>query len=99
MIKIIKRPTKKQLVWTIIGAVCLFAAILLTVFSSRIKNSQPSQQMAERWDSEGQSAQISCFFSSGLSVTPDTIRAFEHTMENQLETASITAPAEMPDCG
>ena len=94
MIKIIKRPTKKQLVWTIIGAVCLFAAILLTVFSSRIKNSQPSQQMAERWDSEGQSAQISCFFSSGLSVTPDTIRAFEHTMENQLETASITAPAE-----
>ncbi len=94
MIKIIKRPSGKQLVWTIIGAVCLLLAVTLSVFSAGIKDSQPSQQMAERWDSEGGAAQVSCFFSSDQSVTPDTIMAFEHTMENQLETASIEAPSE-----
>ncbi len=94
MLKIIKRPSGRQLVWTIIGAVCLVLAVILTAFAAGIKNSQPSQQMAERWDSEGGSAQISCFFSSGQPVTPDTIRAFEYTMENQLETASIEAPSE-----
>lgn len=90
----IRFPSGKERILLITAAVCLLTAGILAVLSAGICNSQPSQQMATRWDGEGGSAQISCFFSNGLEITPDTIRGFEYTLKNQLQEASVEAPSE-----
>lgn len=88
------RPTRRQVIRGSIGLACLFLYIILTILSAAIQNSQPAQQMAERWDSEGGSAQVSCFFSDSVQATPETIMAFEYAMKNKLQEASIEAPSE-----
>lgn len=88
------RPAKSQLIRGIIAAVCLLLCGILTALSAGIQNGQPAQQMAERWDSEGGSAQVSCFFSDSVEATPETIMAFEYAMRSKLQEASIEAPSE-----
>lgn len=94
MKKFMKQPTKKQLISVIVGAVCLVMAGLLALFSARVVAGQPAQNMASRWDREGHSAQVSCFFSDSARVTPDAIRGFEYTLNEKLREASIEAPSE-----
>ncbi len=84
--------TGRQKRWWIAAGICLCLAGGLWVVSDVIGHSQPSQQMAERWDAEGGSAQISCFFADGSNVVPDTLRAFGHSLDGQLRDASIQAP-------
>ena len=85
-----KRPGKG----TIAAWLCLCVAGILALVSAGIRSHQPSQQMAERWDSQGGAAQISCFFADGLNVEPNTIRGFEYTLDAQLKEASITASSD-----
>lgn len=89
-----RHPTRRQKIWSLIAVICLGMAGILSAGSSMIRDSQPSQQMAQRWDHSGDSAQISCFFADGLEVSPDSIRAFEYTLDNQLKEASLEAPVE-----
>ncbi|MBP3700398.1 MAG: ABC transporter permease [Lachnospiraceae bacterium] len=86
--------TDRQRRWWILALVCLCLAGGLSAISSVIQKRLPSQQMVQRWDAEGGSAQISCFFADGSDVVPNTIRAFEYTLSNQLKEASIKAPKE-----
>ena len=90
----IKWPAGRQRIFAIAGLVCLVLAGVLTLLSARIRGGQLSQQMAGRWDSEGNSAHVSCFFSDSAEVVPDTIRAFEYTLRNKLKEASIEASSE-----
>ena len=90
----IRRPTGRQLIRIFTGAACLLLAVVLMAVSAGIQNGQPSQRMAQRWDSEGHFAQVSCFFSDSVQATPDTIRAFEYTLNNKLQEASIEASSE-----
>lgn len=90
----IRRPTGRQLFWTVTGVVCLLLAGILALLSAGIRNSQPSQRMAQRWDEEGHSAHVSCFFSDSAQATPDTVMAFEYALKNKLQEASIEAPSE-----
>ena len=87
-------PAKEQKTRCLVAMLCLVLAGILGGVSAMICNGQPSQQMAKRWDDSGDSAQISCFFADGLTVVPDTIRAFEYTLEIQLKEASLEAPTE-----
>ena len=66
----IRFPSGKERILLIAASVCLFTAGILAFLSAVIRGGQPSQQMAQRWDQEGGSAQISCFFSNGLEITP-----------------------------
>ena len=90
----IRFPSGKERILLIAASVCLFTAGILAFLSAVIRGGQPSQQMAQRWDQEGGSAQISCFFSNGLEITPDTLRGFEYTLKSQLQEASVEAPSE-----
>lgn len=90
----LSRLTRKQWIRFATGFSCLVLAGCLAWISSVICGSQLSQQMAKRWDKEGNSAQISCFFSDSLETTPDTIRSFEYSLDTKLKEASITAPNE-----
>lgn len=83
---------KKKTFWILIG--CLVIAIGFHIASSRLISGLLSQQAAQRWDSAGGSRQVSVFFSDGLSVSTDTIQAFEHQLSDTLEQDSITAPNE-----
>lgn len=89
-----KRPTRKHLIWTIIGVVCLLLAGILAAASAGIQNSLLSQNMAKRWDREGRSAHVSCFFSDSVQASPDTIRAFEYGLKGKLQEASIETSSE-----
>ena len=90
----LKNLTRKQIVWTAVGVVCLLIFAGLQLWSMALKNSLPAQQMAKRWSGDGGSAQISCFFSETTELTPDSIRELEAKIDSALTEASITSESE-----
>jgi len=73
----------------------IIALILWGISSVIIKNLE-TQQMAQRWNAEGGSAQISCFFSTNTSITPDRIEEIEHNLDSKLKEASIVLDSTNP---
>ncbi len=91
-----KKPklSKKNFIWLLCcGGFCL-AALALFLWRGILVGKQESQQMAERWSSDGGVAQISCFFSENAGMTEDRIISFEHTLDSVLKEASIQTESE-----
>lgn len=75
-------------------ALSFFISLVLWGISSVIIQNQETQQMAKRWNPEGGSAQISCFFSTNTYITPDRIEEMRYGLTNKLKEASIVLESE-----
>ena len=78
----------------ILMALSFFISLVLWEISSVIIQNQETQQMAKRWNPEGGSAQISCFFSTNTYITPDRIEEMRYGLTNKLKEASIVLESE-----
>ncbi|MCD7837148.1 MAG: ABC transporter permease [Lachnospiraceae bacterium] len=87
---------KKYLHW-IAAALSFIIFLILLGVSNHMAASLLSQNMADRWSSEGGAAQISCFFSVNSNITRDAIEEFEHSVDDMLEEDSITAESSGAD--
>ena len=88
MIYKIKEFTEK---FTLVQIVLFLAAILsflifvfLTIWSVIQENELSDQQAAARWDEEGDSAQVSCFFAENVKVDEFVLRSFEKKLDQSL---------------
>lgn len=85
-------PRQVALSATVVTAFMLFLLVSLWC-SSRI-NSLSDQQAAKRWDEDGDSAQVSCFFTRGVTVDEFQIKSFEKQLEGALLEAAVTKEDE-----
>lgn len=92
----IRIQNKKKCIWYGSAAVSFLLSLLLLGWSSHLANTQDSQRMAWRWSGNKDTAQVSCFFSSKAEVTEDTVKSFEHSLDDVLQEASITETSENP---
>ena len=86
----------KKIWLSVSGGLSFLIFLILLLVSNHMASGQKSQQMAERWSEKKDAAQISCFFSPNAEVTPDTIKAFEYTIDNALSEASVVQESENP---
>ena len=54
----------KKIVLGISGGVSFLIFLILLFVAGHIERSLPEQNAAERWSSEGDASQVSCFFSA-----------------------------------
>lgn len=94
--KLTIKLTKKKLAWGISGIISFLLFLVLLLVSNRLGRAQDSQNMAARWSSEKNFAQISCFFSVNAGITQDRILEFEHSVDGALRDASVTQESENP---
>jgi hypothetical protein len=80
---------KKYILW-IAALLSVMVSLILFAVSNHMAHSLMAQNEASRWDSSGNSAQISCFFSVNAYISTDTIEEFEHSLDNALKEESIT---------
>lgn len=59
-----------------------------------VKNGLPDQNIANRWDTEGGFAQISCFYTQSPSIDENYFISFAHTIDSVLVEAAIEAENE-----
>ena len=84
----------RQLACCIMGVVSLLIFAGLTCFTSfKVKHLQ-EQQMAQRWSTEGDAVQVTCFFSNRTEIKKETFLAFEAKLKAALQADSITANSE-----
>lgn len=89
-----ERMTKRQIRLTVVAVVSLLICLILQILSMHLTNTLLTQQMADRWDSTGKSAQISCFISENEQVTTGQLTNLEHAVDAALTDVSITADSE-----
>lgn len=89
-----ERMTKKQIGLTILAMVSLLICLVLQILSMHLKNTLLTQQMVQRWDDTGKSAQISCFISENDQVTIQQLTNLEHAVDAALVDVSITSVYE-----
>jgi MacB-like periplasmic core domain len=89
-----ERMTKRQIRLTIVAVVSLLICLILQILSTHLTNTLLTQQMANRWDSTGKSAQVSCFISENEQVTTGQLTNLEHAVDAALTDVSITADSE-----
>ena len=63
--------------------------LILTGVIALLARSQAEQNIAGRWSSKGEAAQVSCFFSPNSGISQDSIESFEHSLDSALKEASI----------
>lgn len=80
----IKGMSVKQIVFSLITIISLIIFLILTVWSERQISQLIDQQAAVRWDEEGDSAQVSCFFAENTEVDEFMLMSFEKQMEQSL---------------
>lgn len=83
--KLLERISLKQLCFfsIVLGSLLLFSG--LTIWSGQKVKKLDSQQAAARWDKEGKSAQVSCFFSEQVTVDEMQLTGFRKTLEQSLK--------------
>ncbi|PXV86727.1 MacB-like protein [Lachnotalea glycerini] len=86
--------TKKQICLTLVVFVSIIVFAIFQIISVCLKNSLDSQQIAQRWDNTGKSAQVSCFISENTEVTTQQFTNLEHAIDTALQEVSITAENE-----
>lgn len=86
----------KKIVLGISGGISFLIFLILLFAVDRIGQTQMSQQAAERWSSEGNVSQVSCFFSVSARMTEDRLISFEHTIDGELTNAAVTKTSENP---
>ena len=86
----------KKLVLGISGGISFLIFLILLFAINHIIGAQDTQQMAERWSSRKDAAQVSCFFAANSETTKDTILMFEHGIDSALTEASVVQESENP---
>ena len=94
--------SKRQCILLISCLVCTMLAIGLHVVSATLKNQLVHEQIAALWDKEGDTAQISIYFSeeekynfkNSLESTVFQLESWYHGLLTELETASIATDTE-----
>jgi len=84
----------KKIVLGISGGVSLLVFLILLFITNLYCHKQLSQQVAERWNSEGGTSQVSCFFSVNSGISEEQIIEFEHTIDSALADASVLPDPE-----
>ncbi len=84
----------KKIVLGISGGISFLIFLILLFVAGHMERSLPEQNAAERWSSEGDASQISCFFSADAGITEDRIIGFEHGIDRALEDAGVSMPEE-----
>ena len=80
---------KKYAVLAAVNAVMLAASLILTLTASAEAKSHTYNYAAERWDSGGDYAQISCFFSENAGFTVDSVASARMQILNNLKNVSV----------
>ncbi len=86
----------KKIVLGISGGISFVIFLILLFTAHRLGGSQLSQTAAERWSSNGDAAQVSCFFSVNARITEDRLIEFEHGIDQALTDASVVQESENP---
>lgn len=84
IIYFIKSLTPKQIIFSSITVISLLLYLVLTVWSNRQVAALTDQQAAKRWDKEGDSAQVSCFFAENIEVDEFMLMNFKRQLEQSL---------------
>ena len=97
---------KRKRLWILLFSclACVILALGLHVVSGIMKDRLPHEQVAARWDDEGNTAQISVYFSEGekygwkesLERTTYQLNSWYYQLLTELQTASITTPTGNP---
>ncbi|MBR1853499.1 MAG: ABC transporter permease [Lachnospiraceae bacterium] len=87
---------KKGIMLVLPAILCLMLAGILYFTMRHMIDGLTEQQMAKRWSKEGESAQISCFFSQNAGITAERLEEFEHELDAYLIENSIEVSAEHP---
>ena len=82
---------KKRNIVFIIMAVLLLLDLVLGLICRFIISNLDDQLTAERWGNEDRAAMVSLFFTEDQTVTVDTIKKLEYTMENKMKEAGIVS--------
>ena len=90
----IKSLSLKQKIFSIITIGSLLFYLILTLWSDRQIESLTDQQAAKRWDKEGNSAQVSCFFAENTEVDEYMLMSFERQLEQSLREVLQTENSE-----
>lgn len=86
----------KKKVLGISGGISFLIFLILLFTTNHIIGAQDTQQMAERWSDQKNTAQVSCFFAADSGTTRDTILMFEHGIDSALTEASVVQESENP---
>lgn len=84
IIYFIKSLTPKQIIFSSITVISLLLYLFLTIWSNRQVAALTDQQAAKRWDKEGDSAQVSCFFAENIEVDEFMLMSFKRQLEKSL---------------
>ena len=71
------------------SVICLLFLGMIFICEHHMKKGLYDQQMAERWSKEGNTSQISAFFSEGAVEDVNYFRGIEQSVDKALQTASI----------
>lgn len=86
----------KKIILGISGGISFLIFLILLLVSNYLGGSQLAQTAAERWSSDGDASQVSCFFSVGRGITEDELIEFQHTIDGALTDASVLQESENP---
>lgn len=91
---------KKRLLYAVIAglnAVSLAAALALTIAGSSIARTQSYNRAAQKWDRDGESSQISCYFSDDAGFTTDGVYALRAHLNKTLQDAVSRPDGKTPE--
>lgn len=77
--------TKKEMVWGLITVFSLLLFLGVTMVSHHLTGQLSDQQAAKRWDADGKSVQVSCYFEDGTDVTDRNFEGFRKQLEQMLK--------------
>lgn len=86
----------KKIVLGISGGVSFLIFLILLFVAGHIERSLPEQNAAERWSSEGDASQVSCFFSADAHMTEDRLIGFQYSIDSAIKDAGVTLQSENP---
>lgn len=91
---------KKPLLCAVIAganALSLVTALALTLAGSHLANSQGYNRTAQKWDHDGESTQVSCFFPDDSSFTTDNMNALRVKIRNELTAIASDNHGNVPE--
>ncbi len=92
--------SKKRLLYAVIAglnAVSLAAALVLTIAGSSIERTQSYNRAAQKWDPDGESTQISCFFSDDANFNTDGVYSLRAAITNALRDTAARPDGSIPE--
>lgn len=96
MKKWLRSLSGRQIKLGLSAGISVILFLILTGVIALLAGMQAEQRVARRWSSEGDVAQVSCFFSPNAGITQDSIKSFEHSLDNALKEASIELASPNP---